>query len=685
MTRRPSSSAQPPQGERSVLESRLDERALHEDFKRLARLSAARPVQAQIAATVRTGELTFVAPCLEVSNEAVGLLVPPAAAPAKGAPVLLELRRGELLLMSGAPCRVESVSAVDGTELLFVVASFEPRLQLPAAPLRITSALRVRAVLEAVSSLSSAFTVGTDHGSVVHTFEAGELEGPRLHLLAPAVAGRHGRREGELVTLSFEFNGKQLFGYCFVLLAAGEALVVSLPQALLERPARTSLRIPTRIDHASIHFVSPLSALTRKRGVLGVSATGLSFEVDPADVFPPGLLLSEVLLELGTQRVHLEARVSAVGHLEFTSMPADDRQRLLELLLNHRVEGAECGSGVAFSRIWELFREEGTVWRDHALPPALGHQALGDGGHGLSKTVVLVREGELAAHSSGLRIYSRTWLAQHLLVKSGFHRAGTLSQQVMSLSFEYGEALPDVEYVRGLWRVSQQSTERIYDAVSTRLLRPGLAYRARFEPMRLPLSSTPPPGPLRVREATADDERAFLAFASATFDPLKLLSDDLVMGELHLESLARRFETLGLSRGRSLAVVEDGQGAPLGWALLETMSQGLFWAEMYSSFRIFLLEPSGRLAQQARTSLAAFAAAAAARSGRREAECHAGPADVAGLGALGFVSLGPVYEFGAHRSVIREFTTQMSAVLARIRRRDRGEPRHPGELDGPMA
>ncbi|MDP3156657.1 MAG: hypothetical protein Q8N23_28555 [Archangium sp.] len=673
MFRRPTTLSEP---QRSELET-----ALHEDFKRLARLSAARPLTTPIDATVLRDGQTFKATCIEVSNEGVGLLVPQQVAAAVGEVLQLgALHRGEEVLMGEVTCTVERVSSVEGTELLFVAAHFVPSENAPALPLRITSPLRVRVVLEAACSGGTRFTVATDHSPVEEKFESARIEDQQLYLPRPSPRGAPQWQPGQIVTVSFEANGRQLTGHAAVVIASGHAVVLHLPRVLAARPPRTDLRALALPPGASITFVSPLSGLLRCRTVLQLSATGASFKVDPADVVPPGLRLERVMLEFASERLHFSAITTSVGHLAFTSVSAEERQRLVDLLLHHRVEGAACGSSVAFPRIWELFREEGALWRDHSGPPSATQQLLGDGSHGLSKTVVVQREGELAAHSSGLRIYSRTWLAQHLLVKSGFHRAGTLSQQVLSLSFEYGEALADVEYVRGLWRVSSRA-ERIYDGVSSRLLKPGLAYRVRFEPMRLPTAAFVP-APLRVRAAGPDDERAFLAFASASEDPVKLLSDDLVPGELRLETLSRRFGALGLSRGRSLVVVQDDRGAPLGWALLETMSPGLFWAEMYTSFRIFLLDASGALAAQARSSLASWATLQAARAGRREVECHASNADVEDLQSLGFVRLGPVYEFGAHRSVVRDFITQMNSVLARVRRRDNGDVRPMNEPDG---
>lgn len=666
------------------------------------RASPRHPTSLPVDAMVTTRGGAFEARCVDVSNEGVGLLVPGSANLAALMPgealMLTSLRRGDAVLMQQVSCSVQTVRRVEGSNTHLVGAVFDTRRRVPHAPTRITSALRVGALLKLAGRSGSVFSVSDDDGTVSQHFAEARLEGGRLHLLEPDVTVRHRWEPGQAVTISFELNGRQLRGYAGVLSPSASKLVVALPQALLQVHRRTSLRMPTVSIKASITVVSPLSGHAVTRPVLDLSSIGASFQVDPAvDVFPPGLQLDDVLLEVDGRRIQLSAVVASMGRagteedcerrcgLQFTGIRDGGRQVLLDLLVRHLVAGAECGSQVPFQRIWDFFKDEGAVWRDHSTPgelaPERTHGLLGDGTHGLGKTFVIVHDGELDGHTSGLRIYSRTWLSQHLLVRSGFHRSAALSQQLMCLSFDYGEALPDIEYVRGLWRVSNRWAERIYGAMSMRVLRPGLTYLSRFEPMRLSLETVPQPGPLRVREATPDDERAFLSSVSATEDPVKLLSDDLVEGELHLESLSRRFAGIGLRRGRSLVVVEDRHGAPLGWALLESMSDGLFWAEMYSSFRIFLVDPAGPLANDARVSLASHAARFYAAQGRREAECHGSPADVAALEPLGFVGLGLVSEFGAHRSVVREITSQMIAVFARIRRHAKEEHPHVGHVE----
>jgi hypothetical protein len=653
-------------------ELQAEERALHEDFKRLTQLSASRPLAAPLSAALRSEAHQGVeATCTELSNETIGLLVPADSQPSVGEVIdLVSLRSDDGVLMRDLSCEVTSVSPAatsEDTNTVFVTARFRQCDQKPTPALRITNPVRVQAVLEAASRSGSAFVLSSVAGSQSRERVSGVVVGDSVYLTTPDA--KRWQLE-QVISLGCTYDGRALSGFAKVRRGLGEALVLACPQALVEERGGIELRSLTFHELGSMSFASPVTGLRCTRKVLELSTSGLQFKADTFDVLPPGLRLRQLALSLGPVHLHADAIVTGPDRLEFTRL--ESRQELLEVLLAARVEGVRCATQVRHAAIRRFFRDEGVGFRDHQEVP---RSPLGTGAQGLGKSLALVRDGELIAHGGGLRIYSRTWLAQHLLVKSGMHRAGTLSQQLMALSFEYGEALADIDFVRGLFKVTQGSPERIFSVVSERVLRPGLGYRARFEPMRIGAGASLQ-RTLEVREAAPDDEREFLARLSSSEDPLKLASDDLVPGELRLNALGRRYQAQGLARGRSLFVVQDEHGEPLGWSLVETMSPGLCWSELFGSFRLFLKDPSGSLATEARTSLAAHAVELARREGRAESECHAAPGDVNALAALGFASLGQVYEFGAHRSVVPELTQALGAVLSRLRRR---ELRHGGD------
>ena len=622
------------------------------------------PLSAVVAARDTQAELL----CLEVTSEGLTLRVPPGPAQralSKDQSLsLFELRRDGVVLLEHQRCTVE-----ESRDLAEGALALTLRFEVPASPgtlLRIANPQRVRAVIAA----GQHFSCGADDGFTAQRFSCAQLGAKTLLLSGPSLPACREWLPGHPVTLRFEHEGRALQGYARLVGARDAQWEVALPPVLIELPARGGLKTAADRLEAAISFVSPLSGRAQRRGVLELSTRGACFAPEPSEALPPGLRLV-VVLELSGVQLALAAVVESVGEgecrLRFVGLDEAGRLALIDFLAHHRVDGAACASGTPFESVSSMFRSEGVA------PPRPTQPAPG-----LSKAFVLLRDGEMVGHVSGLRIYSRTWLSQHLLVKAGVHDAATRSQQLMTLSLEVGEAMSDVEYVRALWRMSNRNAAHIQGASSARLLRPGLVYRTSFEQMRVPLGPLPEPGPLFVREARPADERAFLSFAGATEEPVKLLSDDLVQGELHLESLSKRFGAAGLSRSRALTVVEDDDGTPLGWALLQTMSAGLAWAELHSSFRLFVPHATGPRAPAVRRSLSAHAARFFAALGRGEAVCHAAKGDLAELVQLGFVSRGAVCEFGAHRSALPDFTRQLVSVLTRLPQRETKRRVHRG-------
>jgi hypothetical protein len=301
---------------------------------------------------------------------------------------------------------------------------------------------------------------------------------------------------------------------------------------------------------------------------------------------------------------------------------------------------------------------------------AKGHRAIGDGHHGLGKSFVFNENGEVLGHASGLRTHSKTWLAQHLVVRSGYHRHTQISQALVNLSFDYAESLGDVEFLRGLWRTSNRWPSRVFGTVTSKLLRPGESHLGSFNPMRRTVGPTPRAVTATTRDATEADLAALLDTLRLTCDPVFLKGHDLLEGELHFESLAPRYRAAGLHRRRVVGVAVRG-GKPVGWAVLERMSPGLFWAEWYNAFRLFLAEPSAPDADDVRQALVGWTMARLALEGAMIAECLASEADLPCLSQLGFADLGRVMEYTAHRSLTRDIASQVIAVFEKLSARER--------------
>lgn len=498
---------------------------------------------------------------------------------------------------------------------------------------------------------------------------------------------------GEALRLDFEFNGISYDGLCGVVAADALLLTVGIPASLRRRQRRRSLRARCGPGFtASVTVRNPLDGSVTRRPLLDLQPDGFAFEVDTAtEAFPPGLRLDQVTLHLAGDTLLCRATVHNVARgwrsdapsirrcgLALDGLSPEDRERLVDALAAARVPEIEDGRARPFAEVWRMFREEGAGFPDwpiddpdtEARLTGIQERVAGLPGRLHRAFIYRAPNGEPQGFSAGLRIYSGTWLSQHLLVRSGYSRGVHASQSLVQMTFDYAEALDDVEYMRGLWRLKNRWAARVYGAATEKLVYPGRSYLARFDELRLSAAAELPPSPLEAHEATADDEAALLAHLRTVWDPVRLKADDLIEGQLHLEAIGEAWRRHGFHRARRLAAV-DGPHGPRGWVLVEEMSRGLFWGETCDSFALHLVEPLAPDADDVRLALLAAAQRLARARGLAHLECHAAPEDAPLLERLGFRGPGAIMEFCAHHSMVREMTTQMLLIFQRVEGRAR--------------
>lgn len=709
----------------------------------------------RLTARFQVGGVPFAAEVVELGNDGLGVALEAHAPVELLAPGLRVERasvgdeRGEVLSPRTWVVRTVRGDAGGVRRVGFTIEPRSPEVEA-RQPVRLRDEVRIRGLLRRAVKRQALFDVRLADDSRHRHFTQCTLDpAGRLVLSAPRPGSVF--QAGEIALVSFELLGTQVEGVTAILEASPGRLLLAAPRSAQQRDRREALRVQlAEAAPGQVHFTSPLTGAQLTGRVVDLHPTGLSFEVDgERQPLPPGLRLPDVSLHLGGARAGCAAEVQTsrlisgrqrVG-LRLFCAPGPARQVLLRAWLAQLVPEVSCGGQLDFTNIWSLFQHERVNFPDHPLeaPRTLevlghAHRALGDGSHGLGKTFVFTDGGTVRGHASGLRTHSRTWLSQHLAVRSGYHRQTHVSQTLVNLSFDYAEALGDVDYLRGLWRVSNRWTSRVYGAATSRLVRPGLSFVTSFTPMRVAVDApllTPrglaelelaearagfghrssraesrdgslgspgypvggPSTPLGVngsggawggegsrpaRASTVEERRLLVQHLRRTWDPLRLRADDLVEGELELESLSARYRALGLERSRHVGVVEGPDG-PRGWVLVERMSQGLFWAEWYDAFRLVLVAPDAPDAAQVRLALAAYALADARARGRSHSHCLAADADVPVLEQAGFGNLGRVMEFCAHRSMNREMTAQLLAIFERLARRERSAAAEEGD------
>lgn len=632
----------------------------------------------------------------DVSNDGLGLVVGPDAplellvAGAKLVDAQVEGPHG--IAMQARTWNVQTVVAsLTGRGIHLGVSVDVPR-HPETAKVSIDDEVKVRGLLRRAVARGTRFRASLATGAEPRAFARLSFSPDGKSIVLSGARSEGALTAGDLVLVSFELGGHQTEFLTVALESAGGGLGLARPRRVSWRSRRASLRVTLGDDeHAVITVHSPLHPTAGVKRLLDLHPSGAAFVYDAHhEAFPPGLLL-DVMLRLRGREVRGQAVVQGSAAVEregiedltlrrcglrLFGLSDADRQFLLDALVTSLVPEVEDASTVPFADIWSLFVEHQVKFPDYPAddPKTLetlttAHALVGDGRHGLAKSFVYRHKGALVGHASGLRVYSKTWLTQHLLVRSGYNRATHVSQTLVSLAFQYGEAVPDVEYVRVFWRASNRWPVRVFGGLSAKLTQPGVAVVSTFTPCRRPVSAPAFVSTLRADVASPGDQDLFLAHVRRTEDPLRLLADDLVKEELALETLGARYSRAGLARSRSFAVVNGAHG-PRGWVIAERSTPGLFWAEWFNAYRLVLVAPSAPDAEEVSRALLAWAQVDAARRAQAVVEVLVPDALVLMMETLGFANLGKVYELTHHRSVAREVTLQVDAIIQRLSDRE---------------
>lgn len=652
-----------------------------------------------LTASFRVGDERFTASVDELADDGLGLLLDENAAVERLPPAtrLLDavVRRGERLIIHERVWVVRALRAAERGSGARLGVSFEAPALDERPSERLTDAVKVRALLRRAAKRGRHFDVQSLDGRPSRRFVEGTADraGERFTLSGPT--SPHAFTAGQVVRLSFEFGGVQFEGVTGVQQAEVGSVVVNRPDTLGRRHRRASLRAAVEDGlEATITFRSPLGGSEDPRRLLDLHPAGASFAYSSDECFPAGLELDDVVIDVKGRRALGQARVTATAPnaagrngvdvrrcgVVLHGFSPGDQQVVRDALLSCLAPEVSDAALEDFEVLWELFCAEDDRFPDYPPDDATAvnvlrktHHVLGTGAHGLAKGFVMkASDGTLIGHSSGLRVYSGTWLAQHLVVRSGYHRRLQVSQTLVNLVFDYGEALGDVEYTRGLWRTANRWSSRVFGSVTAKLLRPGLSCLSTFHRMRLEAAQGLSRPRLAVRLARDSDIDAFFGHLRSVHDAVWLRAHDLTETEFTLPSLGQRYERLSLHRRRALVVV-DGAAGPRGWALLETCSPGLFWHELFSSFRVYLADPADPDGDEVLRALVYEALVTAAARGSRAAECLASEENVAALERVGMVNLGGVIQYDAHRSLTRDITTQVLAVFEKLASREGGD------------
>lgn len=273
--------------------------------------------------------------------------------------------------------------------------------------------------------------------------------------------------------------------------------------------------------------------------------------------------------------------------------------------------------------------------------------------------------GSAVGYLSAVWCYRRTTMFQHLSGLPGFQTGGAMVVTLMDRTIDE----PQFDYMKFYFLADNPYPARLYGSFGesasdgrTCTMRTVAHVVTSVDDVITPLDSR-----IRVREASGQDfewiEDYFLDREMA----LVRRAEDLSAEELHVESLNRRYQRVGLFRHRHvLLALKDME--VLGFALVELSSPGLNLSEGLSAFRLHLTDAGAAIEDAARASLLRAAQDIYRRAGRQTVLGLVDVHEANAYARLGLTVPATSRCILMHRSRFNDFATHVGR-LTRTRRR----------------
>ncbi|MEO5770153.1 MAG: hypothetical protein ABIS92_17490 [Polyangia bacterium] len=362
----------------------------------------------------------------------------------------------------------------------------------------------------------------------------------------------------------------------------GSRLEVVLPFLMRRRRRRRERRALVASDRpVTVTFRSSATGQLVHRRVRDVSHGGLCFEADPAlDVLWNGVVLDDARIKwaggdatLGDLEVRAleEARNGEwLCHTANRKGALRDSPDLIELLAELYHPEAHRHDGGNFSVMVDFYRRAGLlgefmernlreVWSEAAVSWRKLHQERGR----VACTLVFRDgEGQPQATFSGVRVWEKTWLAQHFGALPTADRRATGTLQLAYLDFVTPQ--PDTHYMAFFVKAGNALMNAFHEKFFGLTGTPESINRVTVTLWTLRagtkrIQGDAPRGygmrPLRRR-----DEVVASRAAERVFGPMTSHALSLVPKGFCLPQTARRFEELGLERGRQCFAIDDAHG-----------------------------------------------------------------------------------------------------------------------------
>lgn len=482
-----------------------------------------------------------------------------------------------------------------------------------------------------------------------------------------------------VVELNLECGGRTYQGICTVVEDVDGAPAVLLPPALTPRHRRNRLRFrPPPDAPLSLAFTSPLTGRKLSLPVLDAHPGALCVEVELDEPLPPGLRVPATLegrgtpepIEVAVLGIRPAGTISCCA-LAIRAPSTNVHRRLTDAFIRSRDPNIHDGREVAFREIWALMEAAGYRFHpDHPFGDQKVLEVLEEthlratsAPTDLARSVVYRDGAELLGHSSVLRMFSRTWMPQHLAIRPGFHRQQQVARQI-SVALEYVETLEDADYVRYYWRTDNRWPNRIFGRMARLCEKTGRSMVRKVRYLRRQNSAGVAAPSVHVRRYVESDAVALATLLRSEIEPIRLRAADLVSPGWRLEEIGACYASAGLERGRTI-LVHQRDGILDGVALVEHATPGLCLIEATNAVEVVVSSRASNTAEIAAALLDA-ASDVYARSGRPFTTAMIEAQHVPAAVGLGFDELCEFAEWTFHRKLLRDWHTMFVAAFDRV-------------------
>lgn len=431
---------------------------------------------------------------------------------------------------------------------------------------------------------------------------------------------------GDVVEGGFEVAGVHHRFHASIVAAVVEegAVLLRSPRALVARSRRRARRVTASASgNFVLEFLSPFEQGRRVQAALDITTRGASFLCSPNDLLPVGTVLADVAILLPDgSRVTTRARVRSSTlrgdevrcGIEFDVIDPLARARMADAIVHAGRPEIVSGRGLSPDTLMRFFDASGFLYPEKRARLDLRgvkntmERLYGPRAEPVFASSVLMWKGRLAAHVAAARIYSSTWLLQHLAALPSSRVSVSPSRLIHLAILEYLEQCPEMEWLRLFFQPDKGWPDGTLGTFARRVSDGRVSEIESVQLMHAPRAPDPGSSGFTVRVADDARLRQFQQVLANRSRPIQLAAEDLHHRDgITLADVSSAYGAIGLQRRREVLVSFDSSGTSKAFALVERSSPGINLSELTNVVRLYGAPDSEPAPEACRSLLAMIA------------------------------------------------------------------------------